>query len=208
MFHFVKKPKWLRRFYGDCIWEMDTSQKTIYLTFDDGPDPSETPFVLDQLKKYNATATFFCIGENVAKHPDLYNAVVDAGHATGNHSYSHLDGWKTGNRKYYHDIAMAQQHISSNLFRPPYGHITWNQVRELKSGEAPLKTILWSVLSADFAPNTSPDKCFSNVADNAGPGSIILFHDAAVASKNLRHSLPKVLDHFTEKGYAFESIKL
>jgi peptidoglycan-N-acetylglucosamine deacetylase len=208
MFHFVKKPKWVRRFYGDCTWEMNTPEKVIYLTFDDGPDPGETPFVLEQLKKYNAKATFFCIGKNVVAHQEIYNRLISEGHRVGNHTYSHIDGWKTNNKNYFSDIKEAAKVIDSNIFRPPFGHITWKQVRHLKSQDHKLRTILWNVLSADFDENTSEEKCFSNVADNAEAGSIILFHDHTVASKNLRYALPKVLAHFSSLGFQFKAINL
>jgi len=208
MFYFVKKPKWLRRFYGDCIWEMNTTDKVLYLTFDDGPDPNETPFVMEQLKQYNAKATFFCIGKNVIAHPELYDQLIREGHVVGNHSHSHIDGWKTNNTKYFRDIEDAAKVIESNIFRPPFGHITWNQVRYLKNQPNKLKTILWNVLSADFDEQTPEEKCLRNVVDNAKPGSIVLFHDHSVASRNLRYALPRVLAHFKQQGYRFEAINL
>lgn len=206
MLHFVKKPSWVRPFYGDCTWEVDSPEKVMYLTFDDGPDPEETPFVMETLRQHNAKATFFCIGQNVESHPGLFEDVRKGQHAVGNHSYSHLDGWKTSNNKYYEDIIAAAGLISSNLFRPPYGHITWRQSTYLKNHPAKLKTILWNVLSADFDANTSKEKCLCNVIDHAGPGAIVLFHDAAVASRNLRYVLPRVLEHFGEQGYSFKAL--
>ena len=207
MFYFVKKPQWLRRFYGDCTWEVNTPEKVLYLTFDDGPDPGETPFVIEQLNRFNAKGTFFCIGKNVEAHPELYNALIDNGHTVGNHSYSHIDGWRTNNKKYYDDVAAAAKIIQSDIFRPPFGHVTWKQVNTLKKEQYNLKTILWSVLSADFDEKTPKEKCLSNVLNNATAGSIILFHDSAVASRNLRFALPKVLEHFSALGYRFEAIK-
>ena len=160
MLYFVKKPKWVRKFYGDCIWEIDTAEKKLYLSFDDGPDPTETPFVLDALKQYDAKATFFCLGQNVMEHTALYERIKSEGHSTGNHSFSHLDGWRTGNEKYFNDIAHAAKFIQSNIFRPPYGHITWKQVNRLTKDQQ-LKTVLWNVLSADFDEKTSTEKCLS-----------------------------------------------
>jgi peptidoglycan/xylan/chitin deacetylase (PgdA/CDA1 family) len=206
MLYFVKKPKWVRRFYGDCIWEID-AEKTLYLTFDDGPDPGETPFVLEQLEKYNAKATFFCIGRNVIAQPEVYHQVIAAGHSVGNHTHSHIDGWKTGNKKYFADILQAADVIGSSLFRPPFGHITWNQVKSLKSKVSNLKTILWDVLSADFDEATSKEKCLYNVLATAKAGSIVLFHDSAIASKNMRYALPRVLEHFSGQGYQFKAIE-
>lgn len=207
MVYFVKKPQWLRRFYGDCIWEMNTTEKILYLTFDDGPDPEQTPFVLEQLKKYNAKATFFCIGENVLTHKGIFDQIIADGHSVGNHTHTHLDGWKTRNKRYYEDIAKAAKVINSPLFRPPFGHITWNQVRKLKSNYPGFKTILWNLLSADFDTTLSPQKCLSNVIDHAKPGSIILFHDSELASKNMRYALSHVLEHFSKEGYKFERIE-
>jgi peptidoglycan-N-acetylglucosamine deacetylase len=207
MFHFVKKPRWVRSFYGDCTWEMPSTEKVLYLTFDDGPDPEETPYVQEQLGKYQAKASFFCLGQNVVARPGLYQELRERGHTVGNHSFSHLDGWKTNNKKYFGDIAEAARVIESRVFRPPYGHVTWNQVKRLKSPEFNLRTILWDVLSADFDENTSKEKCLLNVIRHAGPGSIVLFHDSAIASRNMRYALPRVLDHFSAQGYRFEAIK-
>jgi peptidoglycan-N-acetylglucosamine deacetylase len=207
MFYFVKKPRWLRSFYGDCLWEINTSEKILYLTFDDGPHPAETPFVLDQLKKFNAKATFFCIGENVVAHPQLYQQILDEGHAVGNHTHSHIDGWKIRNKKYFADIAQAAGVMKTDLFRPPFGHITWKQVRALKNSDHKMRTVLWSVLSADFDEATPEEKCLDNVLRHARPGSIVLFHDSVIASKNMRYALPKVLEHYSRQGYAFHGIR-
>ncbi|HEX6915881.1 MAG TPA: polysaccharide deacetylase family protein [Chitinophagaceae bacterium] len=207
MVYFVKKPRWVRHFYGDCTWEMPADDKVIYLTFDDGPDPLQTPFVLSQLEQYGAKATFFCIGRNVVEHPELYAKVSDAGHAIGNHGFSHIDGWKSSNARYFADVAAASRVIESNLFRPPFGHVTWRQVSRLKQDDYRLKTILWSVLSADFDEATAPETCLANVLNNGQPGSIVLFHDSAVASRNMRFALPRVLEHFSKEGYRFEAIR-
>ncbi len=206
MFYFVKKPVWLRKFYGDATWQVATTDKVLYLTFDDGPDPEATPFVLEQLEKYNAKATFFCIGRNVEQHQQLFAEVVSQGHAVGNHTYSHIDGWKTNNKKYFSDIATASSLIQSDLFRPPYGHVTWRQVNLLKNNEQPLRTFLWSVLSADFDENTPEEKCLYNVTTHAGEGDIVLFHDSKGAMKNLRYALPRVLQHYTQQGFRFQAL--
>ena len=208
MIYFVKKPNWVRKFYGDCTWEVSTKEKVLYLTFDDGPDPDQTPFVLEQLEKFNAKATFFCLGKNVIAHPAVFATVINRGHVVGNHSFSHLDGWKTSNKKYFSDIAEAARYITTPLFRPPFGHITWRQVNELKSEGYKLKTVLWDVLSADFDENTSGEKCLLNVTEHARPGSIILFHDSGIASRNMRYALPRVLEHYSNEGYRFEGLRL
>lgn len=207
MFYFVQKPKWLRYFYGDCLWNVPAGEKTIYLSFDDGPDAEETPFVLETLDQYQAKASFFCLGKNVEQHESLYREIIARKHTVGNHTYSHFDGWKTANKKYFNDIAEATKYISSPLFRPPYGHITWNQVNRLKQNDFNLKTVLWNVLSADFDAHTTAEKCLQNVISNATDGSIVLFHDSAVAAKNMRYALPRVLDHFSEQGYAFKALQ-
>jgi peptidoglycan/xylan/chitin deacetylase (PgdA/CDA1 family) len=187
---------------------MNAPGKVLYLTFDDGPHPVETPYVLDQLEQYDAKASFFCIGKNVELHPGLYQEVIDKGHSVGNHGYAHIDGWKTSNKKYFSDVAQAAQIIKTPLFRPPFGHITWNQVNHLKKEGFGLRTILWNVLSADFDENTPVEKCLYNVTSNAQPGSIVLFHDSDAASRNMRYALPRVLEHFSEQGYRFEGIRL
>ena len=195
----------MRKFYGDCLWEINTTEKVLYLTFDDGPDPEVTPFVLEQLNKFNAKATFFCIGKNVATHTSTYDSVIKEGHAIGNHTFSHIDGWKTRNSKYFTDISEAGKYINSNLFRPPFGHVTWRQVGKLKA-DSQLKTVLWSVLSADFDENTPKENCLKYVTGNSKEGSIVLFHDTKGASKNLRYALPRALEHFSSRGFRFEKI--
>ncbi|CAN5120817.1 polysaccharide deacetylase family protein [soil metagenome] len=206
MIYFKHKPRWLRKFYGNCVWEINSPEKAVYLTFDDGPHPEETPFVLQQLKNANAKATFFCIGKNVNEHYNIYEQIVAAGHATGNHTYTHPDGWMTVQSKYLQDVAKAKNIINSNLFRPPYGHIKSSTVRSLQN-EFGLKTVLWDVLSGDFDAATSGEQCFNNVIENSKEGSIIVFHDSAKAAGNLRYALPKILEYFTDKGFEFKSIK-
>ncbi len=206
MFTFVTKPKWVRKLYGNCTWEIKSSDKVLYLTFDDGPVPGYTEPALDILDKYNAKATFFCIGKNAQENPGLLNRITSAGHSLGNHTYSHFDGWKTKNELYFADITKARDHLDSSLFRPPFGHITARMTRKLSASPYNLKVILWDVLSADFDPATSPEKCLQNVVNNAKPGSIVLFHDTAAASANLLHTLPAVLKHFSGLGYLFQPL--
>ena len=208
MFYFVKTPGWIKRIYYSYVWSIPVHEKIIYLTFDDGPHPQATPFVLKQLKQYNALGTFFCIGKNVVAHPDIYNQIVTAGHAAGNHTYNHLNGWKTKNEIYMRDIALAAQHIHSNLFRPPYGRITSFQAKNLPSvfqGERP-EVIMWDVLSGDFDMDITNERCLSNVVLNAKPGSIVVFHDSQKAFLKLQYILPRVLEFFAEKGYSFKAI--
>lgn len=212
----VKTPCWLRTLYPSLIWRFNESEKIIYLTFDDGPHETATPFVLDLLLQYNANATFFCIGKNVQLHQTIYNRILAEGHAIGNHTENHTNGWKVGKEKYLQEIQKATQSIQSNLFRPPYGRIKRSQIKSLKKNYSinhttpknllPNNIIMWDVLSGDFDVHLSPEKCCSNVILNAQPGSIIVFHDSAKAWERMSYALPIVLDYFTQQGYRFEKI--
>jgi len=208
MFYFVKTPGWLKRIYDSYIWSIPVNEKILYLTFDDGPHPEATPFVLKELKKHNALATFFCIGKNVVSYPGIYKQIINDGHSVGNHTYNHLNGWKTGNDDYLKDITLASHEIDSDLFRPPYGRITSFQAKNLKTvmnGKDP-KVIMWDVLSGDFDTACTPQQCLSNVIFASTPGSIIIFHDSEKAFPRLEYTLPKVLHYFTQKGYLFKSL--
>ena len=208
MLYLIKTPWWLKKLWTGCIWNIKTDKKILYLTFDDGPHPLATPFVLEQLKKYNAKATFFCIGKNVKEHFHLYKNVVDDGHKPGNHTYDHLNGWKEKDKFYLDNIFKAKQIIDSNLFRPPYGRITRFQLNQLSAAKYKLITIMWDVLSGDFDKNVSPENCFLNVVRNAKPGSIVLFHDSEKSFSKLSYALPKVLDYFSKRGYEFAAIEI
>lgn len=207
MFYFIKTPWFIKSIYKSCSWSIKTNEKILYLTFDDGPHPVITPFVLDELKKINARATFFCIGKNVVAHPVIYQRIIDEGHAIGNHTYNHLNGWKTSDNIYLDDIELAEKYIRSNLFRPPYGRITRFQIRQIASPRFQLQTIMWSILSGDFDINLKPAKCLENVVLNARPGDIIVFHDSERALDRLKFVLPGTLKYFKEKGYRFEKIE-
>ena len=185
---------------------MPGRDKVIYLTFDDGPHPVITPFVLDELKKYDARATFFCIGKNLLANPDVYKRILAEGHAVGNHSFSHLNGWKTKDTAWLDDIAEAKKYIDSNLFRPPYGRITRFQLKALTGSAYRLHIIMWSVLSGDFDTDITPETCYKNVARNAKSGSVIVFHDSEKANIRMSYALPLVLKYFSERGYRFERI--
>jgi peptidoglycan-N-acetylglucosamine deacetylase len=207
--YFIKTPGWIKRIYSSYIWSIPTREKIIYLTFDDGPHPEATPFVLNELKKQEALATFFCIGKNVVEYPELYKRIIAEGHRAGNHTQHHLNGWKTDNEKYMQDIAEAARHIDSDLFRPPYGRITKFQSKNLQAvmkGKK-AKVIMWDVLSADFDEKVSEKKCLENIIFNTKPGSIIVLHDSKKCFEKLQYVLPKLLIHFKEAGYRFESIK-
>jgi peptidoglycan-N-acetylglucosamine deacetylase len=204
MFYFVKTPWWLKKIYPECVWQMPGQYKKIYLTFDDGPHPVATPFVLEQLQQYNAKGTFFCIGKNIEEYPFLYEEVVENGHSTGNHTYNHLNGWKTDDAVYIDNIVQAKKRIDSRLFRPPYGRATKFQLRLLQQqGMVP---VMWTVLSGDFDASLSKEKCLRNVVKNTGDGSIVIFHDSAKAFERLQYVLPRVLEHFSGKGFQFEKI--
>ncbi len=205
MFYLVKTPWWLKKMYPKLVWDMPAGDKTLYLTFDDGPHETATAFVLDQLKLYNAKATFFCIGKNVVNNAAVYKRILEEGHAAGNHTNDHLNGWKTNGDAYLQNILEAAKHIKSQLFRPPYGRITRFQSKVLQR-DSQFKIIMWDVLSGDFDASISPEDCLKNVVNNAKPGSIIVFHDSAKAFNRLSYALPRVLGHFTKKGFLFKSL--
>ncbi len=184
-------------------WDIPGEEKNVYLSFDDGPTPDVTRRVLENLKQYNAKATFFCLGRNVDHYPEIYRQILNGGHSTGNHTYSHLKGWGSSNKNYFDDIELARYHIDSDLFRPPYGRIKPSQVTEI------LKTyriIMWSVLSIDYNRHVSGDTCVKNVTENVRPGSIIVFHDSAKARKNVYYALPRVLEYLSDNGYKMLAI--
>ncbi len=208
MFYFVKTPGWMKKLFKGRVWGITTAEKNIYLSFDDGPHPGVTGFVLDELKKYNAKATFFCIGKNVVAYPGVYKRIIEEGHAVGNHTYNHLNGWKTNDGLYLDNIALAKNYIDSNLYRPPYGRITSFQQRQLKGDKFKMTTIMWSILSGDFDISLSPEECLQNVVLNAKQGDIVVFHDSEKSKALVVHALPKVLGYFTDEGYRFEKIVL
>lgn len=208
MFYYVKTPFWLKKLYNRGLWQLPGNRKVIYLSFDDGPNPAITSFVLDELSKFNAKATFFCIGNNVAKYPQLYQRILDEGHAVGNHTYDHLNGWKTNKKDYLDNILKAKKYIDADLFRPPYGRISRAQANALKSAEVQFHTVMWSVLSGDFDNRISPEKCYDNVLKNASNGSIVVFHDSEKAKTRMQYALPLVLQYFYEQGFVFEKISI
>ena len=206
MFYLSKMPRWISAFYKQCIWSVPVTEKKVFLSFDDGPHPTITPFVLDELKKYNARASFFCIGKNVLAFPEVYKRIIDEGHAVGNHSFNHLNGWKTNDAIYLDDIAEAKKYIDSNLFRPPYGRITRFQLDQLNKPRFKLKTVMWTVLSGDFDTKITPEKCLENVMNNCKPGSIIVFHDSEKAMERMRFALTGTLEQLSKQGYSFEKL--
>ena len=200
---FPKTPDLIKSYYKSLIWNVHSMEKDIYLTFDDGPTEEVTSWVLDELKKYDAKATFFCIGKNVKKHPHLYERILNEGHVTGNHSYSHLKGWKVKNSEYFKDVIKCSKWVDSTLMRPPYGKIKKSQIKPLLKR---YHIIMWDVLSGDYSNEISEEKCLLNVVNQAGKGSIVVFHDSIKAKKNLYYTLPKCLEHFHKMGFQFKSI--
>jgi peptidoglycan/xylan/chitin deacetylase (PgdA/CDA1 family) len=202
----VKTPWAIRKLFPHLVWKIPTKEKTLYLTFDDGPHPLATPFVLEQLARFNAKATFFCVGKNVTIHADIYENILNAGHAIGNHTQNHMNGWKVGDEKYFEDILEARKYIDSKLFRPPYGRITPFQAKHLRRLPLEFKIIMWDVLSKDYDVQLSADDSAMNVLRNASEGSIIVFHDSEKAFPRMQKALVATLQHFSEKGWKFKSI--
>ncbi len=206
---FIKTPWIVKKIFPSYVWNMPATEKTIYLTFDDGPHPEITSFVLEELSRYSALATFFCLGNNVALYPEVYKKILNEGHAVGNHTYSHPNGWETSLEEYSKDIAAASKLIDSNLFRPPYGRIKKGQAKEVKKAmkNEGARIIMWDVLSADFDPKFSPQQCYYNVVNNCTNGSIVVFHDSEKALPNLKYSFPKALKKLADDGYSFKRIE-
>jgi len=188
----------------NIIWNIPNKQKEIFLTFDDGPNPSTTEFILECLDKYNAKATFFCIGKNVEKYPQLFEAILKGGHTIGNHTYNHLKGWKCSLQEYIDDVQLASKFIESNLFRPPYGQISFSQAKVL---HRTYKIVFWSVLTWDFKIKIEPSRCLDNTSLKTKMGDIIVFHDSTKAFHKVEHVLPVFVSRFKELGYSFEAIK-
>ena len=214
--YFIKAPFWLRKLYGPLIWKIPEKEKILYLTFDDGPHETATPFVLDKLKQYGAIGTFFCIGKNVDARPAIYQRILEEGHRVGNHTQHHVNGWKVSEEAYLDNIDQAAKSIHSNLFRPPYGRIKKGSINKVKTlieknarergifSEA--KIVMWDVLSGDFDTALSLNKCLNNVLKHAKSGSIIVFHDSTKAFDRLEFALPAVLKYYTELGYQFKGL--
>jgi peptidoglycan-N-acetylglucosamine deacetylase len=191
------------------VWNIFTEEKIIYLTFDDGPVEDVTPFVLDTLAKFDAKATFFCVGDNVRKNRKVFKKVIDAGHAIGNHTYHHLNAWSIPSYPYLYDIELCDEEISKHsskvplLFRPPYGKMWINQAKKIARDK---KIIMWDVLTKDYDVKMSPEKCLENSIAMTKPGSIVVFHDSFKAFKRLRYTLPAYLEHFHQLGYQFHTL--
>ena len=195
--------------YPKLTWAKYGESKKIYLTFDDGPIPEVTEFVLDTLAAYNAKATFFCVGDNIKKHPDIFERLIHEGHRIGNHTFNHLNGWQTSTEAYLENVKACQEVMeewgltSQPLFRPPYGRVKQSQWRPLISE---YEIIMWDVLSGDFSPKILPEQCLALSIKYTESGSIIVFHDNVKAIKNLYHTLPRYLQYFSERGWRFETL--
>lgn len=207
-------PGFVKWIYPKRIWEGPAEGKSIYLTFDDGPIPQVTPWVLEQLKAYDALATFFCIGENVQQHPGIFRKIINEGHSIGNHTFNHLDGWRTRTDEYILNTLKCRQVIQNNLpeksfkrnplFRPPYGKIKGRQAKELQ--KRGFTVVMWSIVSLDYDPSVSAERCYRNVKRHVRPGSVIVFHDSLRAQANLTTVLPRVLEHYNREGFTFRAL--
>ena len=204
-----KTPFILPLLYPSLIWRMDPDAKELFLTFDDGPVPGPTEFVLDQLSHASVQATFFCIGDNIRKHPEVFQRITNEGHVVGNHTMNHLNGWKTTASDYVANVSQCDAIAASQgysqpvtLFRPPYGRISRKQINSL----AHYRIIMWDVLSQDYNSTISPDKCLRRTIDACRPGSIIVFHDSYKSQRNMEYTLPRLIDHYASEGYRFRPI--
>lgn len=196
-------PDFIRKLIPGAVWRLPQKEKTVYLTFDDGPIPEVTPWVLDLLRKYNIKATFFCVGDNVRKHPEVFKMVVSAGHSVGNHTFNHLQGFKVRSGKYVENVELADSYIRSNLFRPPHGHLRIRQGTKLSKK---FRFVMWDVITRDYNMKLSGEYVLNVVKRYVRNGSIIVFHDSIKAEKNMKYALPKAIEFLLSEGYKFEKI--
>lgn len=202
--YLVKTPAIVQRLLPGFTWRVPTADNVLYLTFDDGPIPGVTPWVLDTLGSAGARATFFCVGENVQRHPQIFQRITEEGHSVGNHTHNHLNGWKTDTSDYLQNVQSCAEYVpGSNLFRPPYGRILSEQAQALRKN---YRIVMWDVLSGDFDRNLRPEKCLENIIRHSRPGSIVVLHDSLKAEPNLRYALPRLLEYFSEKNWRFECL--
>lgn len=203
MFRFTV-PRFIRAYLGG-LWRVKDNEKAVYLTFDDGPTPVITQKVLDLLDEYKAKATFFCVGKNISKHPGIYKKILEKGHATGNHTYSHLNGWKTSIKEYIEDVKKCRHLVEGNLFRPPYGKMSKQQKKHIK--KMGYNIVMWTILSRDFDKKVDPGESIKQVKTKGKKGSIIVFHDSEKAAASLFKILPVVLNYYTGKGFCFKILQ-
>lgn len=205
MSYLVKTPSIVSKLFPGYTWSINNLENKLFLTFDDGPHPEATPYVLDLLKEYKAKATFFCIGKNVALYPNIYKRIIMEGHKVGNHTMNHLNGWKTGDAIYLQNVVEAAKYVDTNLFRPPYGRIGSFQAKQIRE-RLNLKIIMWTILSGDFDLKISGAECWQNVKRKTEAGSIIVFHDSEKAMPRMKPALKETLEYFTSQQMLFESI--
>lgn len=201
---YIKPPKFIRLLAPSLLWELP-SQDEVYLTFDDGPTPEITDWVLEQLSNYGAKATFFCLGKNAEQHPDIHRRILEQGHRVGNHTYSHQKGWRMSLERYLEDVEFANDFLKTDLFRPPYGQITPAQAHRISQH---YNLIMWDVLSQDYNMLISPRVCLRNVTKHVKGGSIVVFHDSVKSFRNLRYALPRTLQYLKDQGLTCASIRL
>ncbi|QIL77621.1 polysaccharide deacetylase family protein [Hymenobacter sp. HDW8] len=208
----TRPPALLHSLFPGCEWQYPTAERILYLTFDDGPIPEETPWVLDQLADHQAKTTFFCVGDNVQRYPEIAQRAVAEGHRLANHTHHHLNAWAHPRTAYLHDVAQCQQTLTElgllkaetrPLLRPPYGRLTWPLLRHLRPQ---YRLIMWSVLTQDYDQSLSAERCLRQSIAATRPGDIVVFHDSQKASRNLRYVLPRYLAHFAERGFTFASL--
>lgn len=203
--YFIKTPTLLKSIFSQQIWSIPVPDKSVFLTFDDGPTPGVTDWVLETLKKFEAQATFFLVGKNAERNPGLVQKILNEGHGIGNHTYTHLNGWRTSLASYSKSTLKCGEVVPGNLFRPPYGRITRAQTRRLGNR---YKIIMWDVLSGDFDTELPKEKVVKNVLNNTEAGSIIVFHDSIKAEPRLKYALPRVLNYLQDEGYSFPKIEM
>lgn len=201
----AKTPSFIKKIFPAYVWDIPTCEKVLYLTFDDGPTPGITDWVLNTLAEHKAKASFFCIGKNVKAHQEIYNRILKEGHTVGNHTHTHIKGWHNRTPAYINNVIEAANYIDSNLFRPPYGEITISKGKQLR--KLGYQIIMWDVVAIDWDIGVSKEKVANNVLRNAKKGSIIVFHDSIKAEKNMKYALQKTLDYFINKGYEFKALK-
>ncbi|MDA3853374.1 MAG: polysaccharide deacetylase family protein [Bacteroidales bacterium] len=199
----IRLPFFLRLPLKNLIWRIPQQSKTVYLTFDDGPIPEVTPWLLNLLEQEDVKATFFCVGENVQKYRDIYNQILAKGHSVGQHTYNHLPAFKSNKKDYQENVLAAKEFIRTDLFRPPHGQIWPSQLIKMRKH---YRIVLWDVLSGDFDQSISAEKCLNNVINKVRNGSIIVFHDSLKAEKNLRHALPRAIRYMKDDGYKFGAL--
>ena len=201
---FIEQPPWFyRALYPGVTWRVPAASGEVFLTFDDGPIPEVTPWVLDQLDHYGVRATFFMVGDNVRKHPELFREVLARGHRVGNHTFNHIQGIHYDTEAYMANVLKADEWIGSDLFRPPHGHMRWSQARALKRR---FRIVMWDVVTRDYNRSLSPERVFDNVRRYTRDGSVIVFHDSLKAERNLRWALPRAIEWLQAKGYRFGTL--